>query len=85
MKLLCIYLLLINALGFILMLADKFRAQNKMRRTPEAVLMGCALIGGSVGCLAGMYAIRHKTKHLKFTIGIPLILAGQILLLILIA
>ena len=80
MKLIYCYLLLIIAVGFVLMLTDKFRAQNKMRRTPEAVLLGCALIGGSVGCLLGMYAVRHKTKHFTFTIGIPLILVGQILI-----
>ena len=51
-----------------------------MRRTPEAVLMGLAVLGGSLGCLAGMYAVRHKTKHLKFTIGIPVILAVQVAL-----
>ena len=80
MKLLYIYLFIINALGFIFMLADKFSAQNRMRRTPEAVLMGLAVLGGSLGCLAGMYAVRHKTKHLKFTIGIPVILAVQVTL-----
>ena len=85
MKPIYCYLLLINALGFVLMLADKFRAQNKMRRTPEAVLMGIAILGGSLGCLAGMYSIRHKTKHIKFTVGVPLILVVQILLIILFA
>ena len=80
MKLLLIYLLIINALSFLLMLADKFRAQNKMRRTPEAVLLGSAILGGSLGCLAGMYSMRHKTKHIKFTVGVPLILLAQVLL-----
>lgn len=83
MKLLYIYLLLVNALAFVLMLADKFRAQNKMQRTPEAVLMAVAALGGSLGCLAGMYAVRHKTKHLKFTIGIPLLLVIHMLILFL--
>lgn len=83
MKLLLIYLLLINALSFVLMLADKFCAQNKMRRTPEAVLMTSAILGGSLGCLAGMYSVRHKTKHPKFTVGVPLILAVQVLLFVL--
>lgn len=83
MKPLYIYLLLINALGFILMLADKFRAQNKMRRTPESVLITVAALGGSLGCLAGMYSVRHKTRHLKFTIGVPLILVLHILILLL--
>jgi len=77
------YLLLINAAAFILMLADKFKARKNLWRIPESVLMGLALLGGSVGALLGMYACRHKTKHLKFTVGIPVILAVQIIIAIL--
>ena len=73
------YLLLINAVAFILMLADKLKARKNLWRIPEAVLMGAALLGGSVGALAGMYLCRHKTLHLKFTLGIPVILAVQII------
>ena len=80
MKYLLCYLLIINAVGFLLMLADKRRARKKRWRIPEATLMTAALLGGSVGCLMGMYTIRHKTKHLKFTLGIPVILAVQIVL-----
>ena len=42
-----------------------------------------AALGGSVGSLLGMYTVRHKTKHLKFTLGIPLILVAQCLLAVL--
>ena len=80
MKILSIYLLIINALGFLLMLVDKFKARNGMWRIPEATLMGVAALGGSVGSLAGMYLVRHKTQHPKFTVGIPLILAAQVAL-----
>lgn len=73
------YLLSINAAAFILMLADKLKARKNLWRIPEAVLMGSALLGGSVGALVGMYACRHKTKHLKFTVGIPVLLALQII------
>ena len=73
------YLLLINAAAFILMLADKYKARKNLWRIPEAVLIGSALLGGSLGALAGMYTFRHKTKHLKFTLGIPVILAVQII------
>lgn len=76
------YLLIINAAGFILMLADKFKAKRKLWRIPEATLMGVAVIGGSVGSLLGMYTFRHKTRHPKFTVGIPLILAIQICVVI---
>lgn len=84
MKPLFIYLLIINALGFALMLVDKFKAKENLWRIPERTLIGVALMGGSVGCLWGMYAARHKTKHLKFTIGIPVILAVQIMVFVIV-
>ena len=78
MKYLLAYLLLINALGFALMLIDKWKAKKNRWRIPEATLMGAAALGGSVGSLLGMYTVRHKTKHIKFTVGIPVILVVQI-------
>ena len=78
MKYLLAYLLIINAVGFTLMLVDKWKAKHHRWRIPEATLMGMALLGGSVGSLLGMYTFRHKTKHIKFTLGIPLILVIQI-------
>lgn len=77
-KLILIYLLIVNAVGFLLMLADKRMAQKKLWRIPESTLLLSAAIGGSIGCLAGMYTFRHKTRHLKFTMGIPAILTLQI-------
>lgn len=82
MKLLLVYLLLINALGFVVMLADKYSAQNHLRRTPEILLLAIAVIGGSLGVWGGMYAVRHKTKHTLFTLGVPIILFLQSILLI---
>lgn len=73
-----IYLLTVNAFGFLLMTVDKYKAKKNLWRIPESTLMTVALIGGSIGSLAGMYTIRHKTKHLKFTVGIPVILVLQI-------
>ena len=78
-----IYLLTVNALGFLLMLADKHKARKNLWRIPEATLITVAVIGGSIGCLAGMYTFRHKTRHLKFTLGIPLILVLQLIALFL--
>ena len=78
MKLFLIYLLTINAAGFALMLIDKWKAKKNRWRIPEATLMTVAALGGSIGSLLGMYTIRHKIQHLKFTLGIPLILAVQI-------
>lgn len=76
---LTLYLLIINAAGFLLMLADKYKAKKKLWRIPEATLIGVAVLGGSIGVLAGMYTVRHKTRHLKFTLGVPVILAVQLL------
>ena len=73
-----IYLLIVNAIGFVLMTVDKYKAKKNLWRIPESTLMTVALIGGSIGSLIGMYTVRHKTKHLKFTIGIPVILVLQI-------
>ena len=72
------YLFLINAAGFILMLADKWKAKKNKWRIPEKTLMTVAAVGGSLGVLLGMYTARHKTQHPKFTIGIPVILSLQI-------
>lgn len=80
MKLFLLYLLLINAAAFLLMLADKEKARNYRWRIPERTLIGSALLGGSIGALAGMYLFRHKTRHPKFTLGIPAILIAQIFL-----
>ncbi|MBQ3492146.1 MAG: DUF1294 domain-containing protein [Oscillospiraceae bacterium] len=75
-----IYLLVVNAVGFAVMLYDKYLARNNLWRIPETTLFGIAVIGGSIGCLCGMYTVRHKTKHRSFTLGIPAILVTQILL-----
>ena len=79
-----VYLFLINAAGFVLMLTDKRKARKKLWRIPEATLLLVAILGGSIGSLLGMYIFRHKTKHLKFTVGIPVILVLQIIACILI-
>ena len=79
MKAILLYLLIINAAGFLLMLIDKWKAKKNLWRIPEKTLLGVALIGGSIGAYAGMQFFRHKTKHPKFTIGIPVIIALQLI------
>lgn len=74
------YLILVNAVAFLLMLIDKYKAKKNKWRISEATLMGIAAIGGSLGAIGGMYTFRHKTKHPKFTIGLPVILTLQIVL-----
>lgn len=58
--------------------AETCRASDTRRRIPEKTLFLIAAAGGSVGVLLGMYAFRHKTRHLSFVIGVPVILALQI-------
>lgn len=78
-----IYLILVNAFALLLMHTDKRRARKKMWRVPERVLLLLALAGGSPGILLGMYAFRHKTKHPKFSVGVPLILMVQTIIVLL--
>lgn len=78
--LLLFYLVTINALGFLIMLADKEKAKKRLWRIPEATLLTVAALGGSIGCLAGMKVFHHKTRKPKFYIGIPVILALQLIL-----
>ena len=83
-KLLAYYIVFINLLGIILMFLYKRKAVKNRWRISENTLMFTALIGGSLGCLIGMYTFRHKTKHKKFTIGIPVLLIVNILCIIMI-
>jgi len=82
--LLIIYLSAVSLLGFIVMGADKRKAEMQLWRIPEKTLFLVALIGGSIGVLLGMRVFRHKTKHLLFSLGIPLIIAVQICAVVLI-
>lgn len=76
-----IYLFLINAAGLLLMLTDKKRAIQKRWRISEATLMTVAILGGSLGSFLGMRLFRHKTRHPKFSVGLPVILLLQLALL----
>ena len=73
-----IYFIIINFVSFILMYIDKRRAIKKDWRISEHPLILISLLGGSIGSLIGMYTFRHKTKHLKFKVGIPIILVIQL-------
>lgn len=75
------YLITINALAFLVMLADKQRAKKHRWRIPESVLLSAAALGGSLGALLGMYLCHHKTRKPKFFITVPLLLAAQAVLL----
>ena len=78
-----IYLLIINALAFLLMRADKKRAQRNMERIPEKELLSIAVFGGSIGVLSGVFLFRHKTKKPLFLIGVAILPAIHMFLFIL--
>ncbi len=77
-----IYLLIINRIGFLIMGIDKLKAIKGMWRIPENTLFAFTFLGGGVGTILGMYIFRHKTKKLKFIIGMPAILILEILIYI---
>lgn len=69
-----IYFILINILSFVIMWYDKKKAQKSEWRVSEKALFLFALFLGGIGIYSGMYKFRHKTKHLKFTVGIPIVI-----------
>ena len=80
MRLLLSYLVLVNLAAFAAMGIDKARAKRRAWRIPEATLLLFAVIGGSAGAIAGMLLFRHKTRHAAFSVGLPAILACQLIL-----
>lgn len=79
------YLLVISIIAICVTAYDKWAAKKRPKhRTPEKTLLLLSALGGSVAMLLTMLSIRHKTKHLKFMIGIPLIIALQIALAVVI-
>lgn len=77
-KYVLIYVLVINVIGFLAMGIDKLKAKKDWWRIPEGTLMMLCLLGGGIGTICGMYKFRHKTKKLKFTVGMPTILILEI-------
>ena len=71
-KILLLYLLLINLLGFVLYGVDKAKSKGRGRRIPKRTLLWVARLGGGLGCWLGMMLFRHKTKHTRFMILVPL-------------
>lgn len=73
-----VWLALINFFGFALMGADKWKARRGAWRIPEKTLFLTALLGGTMGTIAGMRCFRHKTRHWQFRYGLPILLALQL-------
>lgn len=81
-KFILIYLIVINIIAFAMMGIDKRKAIKRRWRIPEKSLFLSAILGGSIGAIAGMQLFRHKTKHTKFVIGMPAILILQIVIIV---
>lgn len=79
---LVIYFIVVNIAGFISMWYDKRLAQQNSWRVSEKTLLMIAVVGGSIGSLIGMHKFHHKTKHVKFMYGIPVIIFLQIAIII---
>ena len=80
-RILLIYLAVVNILTIIVFGVDKMNAKSNRQRVRIVTLLGLAFIGGSVGALIGMYGFHHKTKKAYFTVGVPLILLMQVVIL----
>ena len=79
-RIICIYLIIINLVGVVVMGIDKNKARRQAWRIPEKTLFLISILGGSIGTWAGMYLFHHKTKHWYFVVGMPLILFVQLAL-----
>ncbi len=79
--LLFIYLTLVSVATFIVYGVDKNRAKHRRWRIPERTLLGMAFIGGASGAFVAMMVFHHKTKHLKFTLGVPAMILLQSMLI----
>ncbi|MEG1535836.1 MAG: DUF1294 domain-containing protein [Clostridia bacterium] len=81
-KAILIVFAVMTVVGFAIMLIDKRRAINGKWRVRESVLFLVALAFGGVGATIGMFACRHKTRHLSFRIGLPLLAIVNIALVV---
>lgn len=73
-----LYFMCINALTFVVYGSDKYMATKNLTRVPELFLFALAVFFGSVGAWSAMYFFHHKTRQLKFVVGLPLIFLAQV-------
>lgn len=79
MKIFFTYITIISVISVLITVFDKIRAMKHGRRIRERTLILLSAFGGSAAMLITMLVIRHKTRHIKFMLGIPLIILFQIL------
>lgn len=72
------YIIFINSISFLTIYIDKKKAIKKKWRIKESTLIFLSVIGGSLGTYIGMYTFKHKIRHLKFNLGIPIIILFQL-------
>ena len=77
-KYLLIWIGIMSLIAIVLTINDKIKATKGAWRIPEATLITVSLLGGSVAMYLTMHAIRHKTRHAKFMVGIPIIIILQV-------
>ncbi|MBQ8642992.1 MAG: DUF1294 domain-containing protein [Clostridia bacterium] len=77
-----VYLAVVSLAAVIVTVSDKHKAKAGAWRVPEAALLLLSALGGSAAMYLTMHLIRHKTKHIKFMLGIPLIMVFQIVILL---
>ena len=80
MKVLQIYIVIVNIAAFVIMGIDKYKAQRHKWRISETSIFVAGLVGGGLGVIIGMSFFHHKTKHLKFTLGIPMVVILNIVM-----
>lgn len=77
MKYLLVYLIAISIVAVITCVYDKFAAKHRKQRVRESTLMWISVLGGAAVMYIAMCIIRHKTKHTKFMLGLPLVILLQ--------
>ncbi len=77
-----VYIIILNILGYLIMYIDKRRAKKQQWRISEQTIFLITFLGGGIGTTLGMYTFRHKTKKIKFIIGLPLITIIEIVVII---
>ena len=82
-ELILVYVAFISIFAVVITIVDKKRSKRKRtKRISELTLMLTGLFGGALPMYVTMKAIRHKTKHKKFMIGLPLEIVLHVILLI---
>ena len=82
-KIFFVYIFIISAVTVVLTAYDKVAAKKRAFRISEATLILCGVFGGAAAELITMLIIRHKTRHIKFMLGLPAIITAQVALIIL--